>query len=95
MSKRRELYISEMRDYVQLLQLSFNYYRDFHPDDARLRNQIMKVGAMCVTRSKQDKKITKPLLVKLSQYVEIMRTFDKKHIQKVGREYISLDKNLK
>jgi hypothetical protein len=93
--KRRELYIKELKDHIQLLKLSYFYFQEYYPDDERTLNQIRKIGNYCVTLIIKRKKIVKPLIKKISEYTNIMVTFDKKQIQQSGRDLLKYSKTVK
>jgi hypothetical protein len=93
--KRREYYESELKDHIQIIRLSYKCFNEYYPDDTRTINQMKKVGNYCITLVVDGKKITKPLLKKVSEYIEVMRTFDRKQIQPIGRELLKLSKTIK
>ena len=41
--KRREYYIIELKDYIQILKLSFKCFKEYYPEDTRTINQIKKI----------------------------------------------------
>lgn len=93
--KRRELYIIELKDYIQLLKIAFHFFQEYNPDDKRTINQIKKVGDYCISIIQKKKKITKPLLGKIADYTISMKTFDRKQIQPLGRDLLAFSKTIK
>lgn len=87
--KRRELFVSEIRDYLKLMEISYIHYKD-EEHSSKVTAQIKKIADICIKLVSSDTKIIKNMVDFISLYVESLKTFDRKIIIQSGRNLLEI-----
>ena len=85
--KRKDLFINELKDYLKLLEISYNHFLT-EELSSKILFQMKKIGETSIALINNDKKINRSMLDKFSYYIESIKTFDRKTIYTFGKELV-------